>query len=122
MYLQPSELNAFQSGNTTYKWFKDSVEQTSETDAIYEVTEAGTYTVYLNAYDAGTEANDELRGSGMPGMPGMPVPPPLDPLLGMNGSGVTTSITNDTVHIHPGNIGDDSATDGAAKEGDKKTR
>lgn len=77
-------------------------------------TEAGTYTVYLNAYDAGTEANDELRGSGMPGMPGMPVPPPLDPLLGMNGSGVTTSITNDTVHIHPGNIGDDSATDGAS--------
>ncbi|MDM7861545.1 spondin domain-containing protein [Alteromonas sp. ASW11-36] len=77
-------------------------------------TEAGTYTVYLNAYDAGTEANDELRGSGMPGMPGMPVPPPLDPLLGTNGSGVTTEIINDTVHIHPGNIGDDSATDGAS--------
>ncbi len=39
------DLNAFQSGNTTYKWFKDSIEQTSETNAIYEVTEAGTYTV-----------------------------------------------------------------------------
>lgn len=34
---------------------------------------AGTYTVYLNAYDAGTEANDELRGIGTPGAPGMPV-------------------------------------------------
>lgn len=48
-------------------------------------SEAGTYTVYLNAYDAGTEANDELRGGGAPGEPGMPVPPPLDPLLGSGG-------------------------------------
>ncbi|MBT0585999.1 spondin domain-containing protein [Alteromonas oceanisediminis] len=77
-------------------------------------TEPGTYTVYLNAYDAGTEANDELRGSGAPGMPGMPVPPPLDPVLGMNGAGVTTMSTNTTVHIHPGNLGDDSLTDGAS--------
>lgn len=77
-------------------------------------TEAGTYTVYLNAYDAGTEANDELRGSGAPGMPGMPVPPPLDPLLGSNGSGVTNESTNTNVHIHPGNIGDDSMTDGSS--------
>lgn len=62
-------------------------------------TEAGTYTVYLNAYDAGTEANDELRTS-------MPVPPPLDPVLGNGGSGVTATETNATVHIHRGNIGD----------------
>jgi hypothetical protein len=75
-------------------------------------TEAGTYTVYLNAYDAGTEANDELRGSGTPGMPGMPVPPPLEPLLGTGGSGVAGADTNATVHIHRGNIGDDSLTDG----------
>lgn len=75
-------------------------------------SEAGTYTLYLNAYDAGTEANDELRGSGMPGMPGMPVPPPLDPLLGMNGTGVTTMSTNTNVHIHPGNLGDSDATGG----------
>ncbi|GAC35322.1 spondin domain-containing protein [Paraglaciecola polaris] len=75
-------------------------------------TEAGTYTVYLNAYDAGTEANDELRGSGAPGMPGMPVPPPLDPLLGTGGSGVAGADSNATVHIHRGNIGDDSLTDG----------
>ncbi|MGY8899363.1 MAG: spondin domain-containing protein [Paraglaciecola sp.] len=77
-------------------------------------TEAGTYTVLLNAYDAGTEANDELRGSGEPGMPGMPVPPPLDPLLGTGGSGVAGADTNATVHIHRGNIGDDSMTDGTS--------
>lgn len=77
-------------------------------------TEAGTYTVYLNAYDAGTEANDELRGGGAPGTPGMPVPPPLDPLLGTNGSGVTNTESNTTVHIHPGSIGDDAVDVGAS--------
>jgi hypothetical protein len=69
-------------------------------------TEAGVYTVYLNAYDAGTEANDELRGSGASGEPGMPVPPPLQPLLGNGGAGVTVIENNATVHIHRGNIGD----------------
>ena len=39
-------------------------------------TEAGTYTVYLNAYDAGTEANDEIiNGGGASGTPGIPVAP-----------------------------------------------
>ena len=68
--------------------------------------EAGTYTLYLNAYDAGTEANDELRGSGAPGEAGMPVPPPLDPLLGTGGSGASMTISNPYVHIHSGNLGD----------------
>ena len=77
-------------------------------------SEPGTYTIYLNAYDAGTEANDELRGGGAPGVPGMPVPPPLDPLLGTGGAGVTTEEANATVHIHPGNIGDDDAAAGAS--------
>lgn len=77
-------------------------------------TEAGTYTVYLNAYDAGTEANDELRGGGAPGVPGMPVPPPLAPNIGTGGSGVSSAITNDKVHIHPGNIGDDDASGGTS--------
>jgi hypothetical protein len=75
-------------------------------------TEAGTYTVYLNAYDAGTEANDELVGSGAPGIPGMPAPPFLT--LGTGGSGVTAAISNANVHIHPGNIGDDDATGGTS--------
>ena len=78
-------------------------------------TEAGTYTVYLNAYDAGTEANDEIRGSGAPGEAGMPVPPPLDPLLGNGGAGVTETETNGSVHIHRGNLGD-SLPDGGTSD------
>lgn len=74
--------------------------------------EAGTYTVYLNAYDAGTEANDEIRGSGAPGEAGMPVPPPLDDSFGMNGTGVTDMEENYTVHIHRGSLGDDDMTAG----------
>ena len=68
-------------------------------------TEAGTYTVFLNAYDAGTEANDELRTS-------MPVPPPLNPLLGEGGTGITTTESNETVHIHRGSLGDDNLESG----------
>jgi len=75
-------------------------------------TEAGTYTVYLNAYDAGTEANDELVGGGAPGTPGMPAPPFLT--LGNGGSGVTAAISNANIHIHPGNIGDDDAAGGTS--------
>ncbi len=70
-------------------------------------SEAGTYTIYLNAYDAGTEANDErvVDGSGALGTPGIPAAPGGN--AGMNGSGVTSSEVNTMVHIHPGNIGDD---------------
>jgi hypothetical protein len=74
--------------------------------------EAGTYTVFLNAYDAGTEANDEIRGSGAPGEAGMPVPPPLDASIGMNGTGVTDMENNTKVHIHRGSLGDDDMTAG----------
>ncbi len=74
--------------------------------------EAGTYTVFLNAYDAGTEANDEIRGSGAPGEAGMPVPPPLDAVIGMNGSGITDMESNDKVHIHRGSLGDDDMSAG----------
>ncbi|GGF68452.1 spondin domain-containing protein [Alteromonas lipolytica] len=74
--------------------------------------EPGTYTIYLNAYDAGTEANDEIRGGGAPGVPGMPVPPPLEDLVGTGGSGVTNVINSGFVHIHPGSLGDDDAAGG----------
>jgi len=74
--------------------------------------EAGTYTLFLNAYDAGTEANDEIRGSGAPGEAGMPVPPPLDASIGMNGTGVTDMEGNNKVHIHRGSLGDDNMTAG----------
>ena len=73
-------------------------------------TEAGTYTVYLNAYDAGTEANDEIVGGGAPGVPGMPAPPFLT--LGTGGSGVTATETNTMIHIHRGSLGDDMSDGG----------
>ena len=75
-------------------------------------TEAGTYHVYLNAYDAGTEANNELvkNGSGAPGELGIPASPGVAP--GENGTGVTTTEENMTIHIHRGNLGDDNAEGG----------
>ncbi len=74
-------------------------------DAIDIPNEPGTYTWTLNAWDAGTEANDEIiNGGGAPGAAGIPA----DPLGkgGMNASGVTDMESNDTVHIHRGIIGD----------------
>ncbi|CAH9052567.1 hypothetical protein PSECIP111951_00647 [Pseudoalteromonas holothuriae] len=75
-------------------------------------TEAGTYHIYLNAYDAGTEANNELvvDGSGAPGTPGIPASPGMTP--GTQGSGLTTTESNMMVHIHRGNVGDDEAVGG----------
>lgn len=65
----------------------------------------GTYTVYLNAYDAGTEANDEIvNGGGSVGVLGIPANPGANG--GSNGTGVTTSETNQTIHVHRGNVGD----------------
>ncbi|USD29444.1 spondin domain-containing protein [Pseudoalteromonas sp. SCSIO 43201] len=77
-------------------------------------TEAGTYEVYLNAYDAGTEANNELvvDGSGAPGMPGIPASPGVTP--GSQGLGITNSEENNTIHIHRGNVGDDEQIGGAS--------
>lgn len=66
-------------------------------------TSAGTYKANLNGYDAGTEANDELAAS-------IPNPPFL--VFGAGGTGVEAVVTNDKVHIHPGNIGDSDANGG----------
>jgi len=74
---------------------------------------AGTYWINVNAYDAGTEANDEIiNGGGAPGTPGIPAAPGMD--AGTGATGVTTEETNTTVHIHRGAVGDDSLTDGAS--------
>jgi hypothetical protein len=77
-------------------------------------TEAGTYSVYLNAYDAGTEANDELivEGAGAPGTPGIPAAPGGN--AGNGGSGLSSSQINTMVHIHSGNLGDDDLAAGAS--------
>ena len=66
-------------------------------------SEAGSYSFTINAYDAGTEANDELAGS-------MPNPPFIT--FGAGGTGVETAVSNAKVHIHPGNIGDSDAAGG----------
>ena len=75
-------------------------------------TEPGTYTINVNAYDAGTEANNELvvDGSGAPGTPGIPAAPGMD--SGTGGTSVTSEESNQTVHVHRGNLGDDNATGG----------
>ncbi|MDB2387151.1 spondin domain-containing protein [Shewanella sp.] len=76
-------------------------------------TEAGTYTFTLNAYDAGTEANDEIiNGGGASGVPGIPVAPGGDG--GMNATGIMDMSSNDKVHIHPGVLGDMDKNGGAS--------
>ncbi|SFN86420.1 gliding motility-associated C-terminal domain-containing protein [Bizionia echini] len=42
------ELNAFQPGNNTYRWFRNSVELLTETNATYTVTQPGNYAVEVN--------------------------------------------------------------------------
>ncbi|MFD2550299.1 choice-of-anchor L domain-containing protein [Bizionia sediminis] len=42
---QTIELNAFQPGNNTYRWFRNGLEITNESGPTYTVTEAGTYEV-----------------------------------------------------------------------------
>lgn len=74
---------------------------------------AGTYTIFLNAYDAGTEANDEVvNGGGMPGVAGIPANPGGNG--GSNATGVTTIEANRMIHIHRGNIGDTDANGGVS--------
>ena len=74
-------------------------------------TEAGTYTFNVSGYDAGTEANDEIRGGGAPGDPGFPAPGPIDASSGFNGTGVTTEVEG-FVHIHRNVLGDADANGG----------
>lgn len=74
-------------------------------------TEVGTYTINLNAYDAGTEANNELvNGGGALGVLGIPAAPGGD--AGTNGTGVTDTESNTMIHIHRGTLGDDAADGG----------
>ena len=73
-------------------------------------TEKGTYKVTLNAYDAGTEANDEIiNGGGAPDTAGIPADP-----LANNGTGATGVMAEKEgfIHIHRGIVGDTNATGG----------
>lgn len=42
------QLDAFQPGNNTYKWFRNSIELLTETNATYTVTQPGNYEVEVN--------------------------------------------------------------------------
>ncbi|MDH5426534.1 MAG: spondin domain-containing protein [Gammaproteobacteria bacterium] len=76
-------------------------------------TAAGTYTYYVNGYDAGTEANTELKDTAescainQAGYPGAP-----SGSEGMNGTGMVGVDSNTMVHIHRGVLGDSDATGG----------
>lgn len=76
-------------------------------------TAPGTYVVDLPAYDAGTEANDEMiTGGGMPGAAGIPADP--GGLAGTGGTGAAVADANSSVHIHRNTLGDTDATGGAS--------
>ena len=82
-------------------------------NAIAIPTAPGTYSYRLNAYDAGTEANNEvINGGGAPGVLGIPVDPGA--ASGTGATGVTTTEANPVVHIHRGALGDSNPTGGAS--------
>ncbi len=82
-------------------------------NAVEIPTAPGTYHFDVPAYDAGTEANDELvTGGGAPGAPGIPADP--GGLTGTGGTGAATTDANTNVHIHRGSLGDSNATGGTS--------
>jgi hypothetical protein len=68
-------------------------------DAFSALNAVGTYVYVLPAYDAGTEANDELiTGGGAPGAAGIPADP--GGFTGTGGTGAAAADANTNVHIH----------------------
>lgn len=80
-------------------------------NAIAIPTEPGRYVYNVNAYDSGTEANDEVVGSGAPGQPGYPAPPPVLAASGSGGMGIAATVEG-FVHIHRNVLGDDDIAGG----------
>ena len=84
-------------------------------NAIAIPTTPGTYVFDVPAYDAGTEANDELLvagAGGAPGVPGMPGDPGMT--TGVDGTGAAGPDANPNVHIHRGSLGDTDAAGGTS--------
>lgn len=73
----------------------------------------GTSVTYnVVGYDAGTEANDEVVGSGAPGEAGFPAPPPVMATgTGTGGSGVAAD-SEGYVHVHRNVLGDNDSAGG----------
>lgn len=89
-------------------------------------TTAGTYQVTVNAYDAGTEANTEIRmASGTScaiGVAGLPVAAPLDAEVGHNGTGIPNVTAEGYVHIHRNTVGDSDQNGGISDLQSQKHR
>ena len=82
-------------------------------NAVTIPTDPGVYIYNVPAYDAGTEANDELiTGGGAPGAAGIPGDP--GGLAGTGGSGAAAADNNPNVHIHRNTLGDTDATGGTS--------
>lgn len=74
-------------------------------NAVLIPTAPGTYVFDVPAYDAGTEANDEIvNGGGMPNVPGIPADPTGVGATG--GTGAAAADLNPNVHIHRNILGD----------------
>jgi len=73
-------------------------------------TEPGTYTYKVNAYDAGTEANDEIiNGGGAPNTAGIP-----GGATNTGATGIPGVTAEGYVHIHRGSLGDFDASGGVS--------
>jgi hypothetical protein len=86
-------------------------------NSIIIPTEPGRYVFNLNAYDAGTEANDELVyvsvGPEAVGVPGIAAD--ADILTGTGGvGGAAGADDNATIHVHRGVLGDDNPAGGVS--------
>lgn len=76
-------------------------------NAIEIPAQRGQYTYALNAYDAGTEANDEARAAGPGiGQPGMGLPPFLNGVgIYPDAPGFANAVAEGYVHTHRGILG-----------------
>lgn len=72
-------------------------------------TEPGTYTINVNAYDAGTEANSERIGGAEPSTPA----PPFVTTGGTGATGVMAEVEG-FVHVHRGSLGDSDLAAGVS--------
>jgi hypothetical protein len=82
-------------------------------NAVTIPSDPGTYVYILPAYDAGTEANDEvITGGGAPGAAGIPADP--GGLAGTGGTGVAAADANSNVHIHRNTLGDTDPSGGVS--------
>jgi hypothetical protein len=71
-----------------------------------QLPQNGTMVVYLNAYDAGTENNDEIVTENACVVGEQGIPPYPGENTGTDATGIDAQDPNTTVHIHPGIIGD----------------